>query len=148
MKYKFTSFFKLLIVAVGISITSIAGYAQTQALYFAFSARLNDAWCQIDSIKVHNMTQGFSTLIFYPDTVFNVDAILGVDDYNSPNLSIVAKPNPFYNKTSVDLNVVEDGDVNLNIYNITGNTVASYKNSLMLGKHQFDITLGQRGAYL
>ncbi len=110
----------------------------------------NNAYQKLDSVVITNVTQEWSEVIYYPDTVISLSNV-GITDYESRNGKVHLYqnvPNPFHGITNFNLSLAGKEKVNLAIYDISGRKVAEYNNTLPSGDHQFRASMGKSQTYL
>lgn len=104
---------------------------------------------QLDSILVVNHTKGWRGTMFFPDTV-----LVGLYPGNNIEINSIGEvlsqniPNPFYGKTEVELNIIENNRVSLRVCDMTGKLYAQYEDWLPAGIYRFSINLIKDQAYL
>jgi uncharacterized protein (TIGR02145 family) len=126
--------------------------AQTDTMYVNFTGHYadNDQWIQLNSVKVQNLTRGWTEILFYPDTELVLIKGTGIQDRLNSNGLVLSQnmPNPFSGLTFVNLNVAEPGDVTLVVTDITGRVVeAAHIPSLQPGNHKMRVALSSKGFY-
>lgn len=77
-------------------------------------------------------TSSYAFFQYSPKIVFTLSDGTSVDDPTipQPNLIISCYPNPFSDKSSITVKATEPGVYKLNIYNLKGQLIRSYRNSL------------------
>ncbi len=104
-----------------------------------FTANHNDYYSELDSIIVENITQEVSSVLYYPDTVLpliptNIDII----EANNNRLYVSQNyPNPFREKTNIDIYAPGRDLFNIAIYDMTGRKLLSHEITLEQGIHHF-----------
>lgn len=109
----------------------------------------NDQPVQMDSVVVTNVTKNWTETVYAPSLTL-VMTTTGVEHYvQSGHFGLSQNiPNPFDGVTRATLNVVERGDVLVNVTDISGRVVASrHISSAEEGTHQIRVTLGSTGLY-
>lgn len=145
---KFTiSVFSFLVL----SITAV--FSQRPVMELTFTAEYNNLHVPLDSIYIQNLTQPGDTTLYAPDTLLLLDYIIGIPDFPgnvgssfsvSPNY-----PNPSADgKTSIDVFIPEREIVTMRVFNILGNEVALYENTLDAGNHHFTFLAGKEKYYV
>ena len=141
----------LLITVIGATVA----YAQ-QNVTLTFTAQdANNHYVQLNRIAITNLTKGWQEIIYWPDTTLTMQNGTGIDDIDLPykgNSTIQLSqnnPNPFSSTTDVNLTLVEEGDVFLQISDMSGKIVEKiHKSSLPLGTHQFQVYIATAGTYI
>ena len=103
----------------------------------------------MDHIYIWNLSQGWSELWDWPDTVLTMN-VVGVGELVAGSGFSLSQntPNPFEGSTCAWLNVSEPGDVALEVMDVTGRIVAvSQAASLQPGAHRIDVSLRNAGMY-
>jgi uncharacterized protein (TIGR02145 family) len=139
----------LLILALGLIVSA---FSQKPTLELTFTAENNGQYVSLDSILVENLTQGEDTTLYAPDTILVLDYITSIRNNHTigeNNFSVSQNyPNPFKEKTTVDLYMKEKEHINITILDIIGRQVAQYENTLNPGNHSFDFYSGIKKYYL
>jgi hypothetical protein len=140
----FLTFFLLSIPAV---------FSQRPVIALTFTAEYNNLHVPLDSIYIQNLTQPGDTVLYAPDTVLLLDYIIGIPDFPgnvgssfsvSPNY-----PNPSVDgKTSIDIFIPAREIVTMRVFDIIGNEVAFYENTLDAGNHHFTFHAGKGKYYV
>ena len=126
-----------------------ATIAQTVTLTFTAQDAENH-YVQLNRVAIANLTKGWQEIISWPDTVLTMQDGTGVDDYTENGGLALSQnnPNPFDGATFVNLKVAEQGNVAIEITDITGRIVGANKySSLQPGIHEMRITLSSPGLY-
>ena len=127
----------------------LTGFAQTVTLTFT-GRDANNNYCQLDKVVIVNQTQGWQETIYWPDTTLAMEVGTGIEDFANEGAFAFSQnnPNPFAGTTEAMLNVVETGDVFLELTDVNGRIIET-KNfaSLHPGNHQFQINVAAAGIY-
>ena len=108
----------------------------------------NNAYQQLDSVMVSNVTRGWTEMLYYPDTILSMN-VVGITNYQDKKVRLHQNvPNPFHGVTDFNLTLAENGKVNLTIFDINGKQVAEYHNTLPSGEHLFRATMSSPQTYL
>ena len=110
----------------------------------------NNAFQQLDSVKITNATREWTEVLYYPDTVLIMNTV-GITDYTSENGKVKLYqniPNPFHGVTDFNLSLFDKEKVDLVIFDINGKKVAEYHNTLPSGEHRFRATMNTPQTYL
>ncbi|MBE0662997.1 MAG: hypothetical protein IH597_11085 [Bacteroidales bacterium] len=129
-----------------------------QSFELTFTADFNNSYVQLDSVKVHNLTQQTESIHIWPDTVYYIEVFSGdeflligySDDFNvglqeyeidSDRFTLFQNfPNPMVNSTIITLYIPGKGDVCLDIYDMLGRKLNSYNRTLDKGTHRFKLS--------
>ena len=115
---------KKIIVLLPLLLVFSTFYSQN-SIDLTFTAIDGDNYTQLDSIIVMNLTQGFDTVLYYPDTVLSI-IITGINQHfiNESGFKLFQNyPNPVFENTTIKLKVPETGYVNLRITDVLGRSV-------------------------
>lgn len=110
----------------------------------------NQAYQQLDSVVVTNLTREWTEVIYFPDTLLFMNTV-GITDYQSDNGKVKLYqniPNPFHGVTDFNLTLFNKEKVDLVIFDINGRKVAEYHNTLGSGEHMFRATMNTPQTYL
>ena len=128
----------LSIMAIGLIVTA---FGQKGTMELTFTAENNGQYVPFDSILIENLTQGVDTTLYAPDTVLVLDYItsIGNDNVIADNSFLILQnyPNPFKEKTEVNLYLPEKEPIIITVRDILGRELAQYKNTLNRGNHFF-----------
>jgi len=133
MKNKF-----LLTVTALLMIINSSG--QKPSLELTFTAIDSAAYIPLDSIKVMNLTQGYDTILYWPDTTLVLDYQVGISEINQNNRTFRVFqnfPNPVIEYTSISLHIPEKDKVNMIVTDVFGRIILKYNRILNKGKHSF-----------
>ena len=125
-------------------------FAQTVSVTFTGRGAQNH-YLPLNRVVVSNLTKGWQEALTWPDTVL-VMTSTGIGDVEMQNFASLRlsqnNPNPFDGTTFVNLNVAEQGDVELVLTDIIGRVVGANNFSpLQPGVHEIRITLSSPGLY-
>ena len=108
------------------------------------SSALNGRYCHFTMVDVTNRTKDWSLQLVYPDTVLTLANTLGVfegvQQYSCFYLNKVY-PNPFSSETSAELELFENGEILLQVFQPEESIVASKRVDLMAGTYRINIGL-------
>ena len=126
-------------------------FAQTVSVTFTGREAPNH-YLPLNRVVVSNLTKGWQETLTWPDTVLTMTNGTGIEDVETQNFASLRlsqnNPNPFDGTTYVNLNVAEQGDVAVEIADITGRIVGANNYSpLQPGTHEIRITLSSPGIY-
>jgi len=123
---------KLVIILV-----MVCGFTQAKAQDYKISFAGRGAASTVDSILVKNLTSGKSISLGGSDTL-HLMKTLGIEqDFIVANQTLRVYPNPVTSTGIIELYAPEAGQVTVELYNISGEKVASTQNSLPAGLHTF-----------
>jgi len=134
------------------SITS--SFGQKTFIELSFTAKYAQEHVPLDSILIMNLTQGYDTVLYAPDTVLLVEYIPFGTMINHPrqvsnNFSVSPNyPNPFVGQTSVDVCIEKANNIVIHIFDLSGREHASYEGALDVGKHTFTFHPGKENFYI
>lgn len=129
----------------------ISAFCQKTAIDLSFAATYNGQYVPLDSVYVENLTLVGNTTLYAPDFVLSLEYSLGFDDtkLSQNNFSVSQSyPNPFSEKTTVDLNLPEKEHIKITVRNMLGSVVAQIDKTLSQGKHSFTFYPGNDKNYL
>ncbi len=121
-----------------------------ESVSFSFFAHLNCSHVKIDSIHVQNLSQPGDTVLYYPDTVLNlvVNNIEAMSKSSERFFLFQNYPNPFYNKTTINVNITNRDIYNINVYDINGQNLLNRTKELEPGLHCFEFIGYSSGIYI
>jgi len=107
-------------------------------------------WLRPDSITVENLSLGWKETLIYPDTQYVLKVGTGIENVETRLIaSLQATPNPFAGTTTVNLQMPEPGDVQVEIADIQGRIVETcHGASLQPGTHNLRVSLRTPGVYM
>lgn len=122
-------------------------FCQISVIQLTFTASYNGQYVPVDSILIENLTQGGDTVLFYPDTVLVLDNFAtGMNEHvtSSADYFTLSQnyPNPFLDKTTFRIYLPQDDHMQISVFNLLGQTVARFENTLAGGIHAFDFYNG------
>ena len=126
--------------------------AQNQYLNIDFTAVNNLQYQQLDSINITNQTQNCDTVLYYPDTTLVLNVISSMQEFekhSESNFRVAQNfPNPFENKTTVQVSLFQNEYISIRISDIRGKLLKSFARNLEVGVHSFNFYPGNDIAYL
>ncbi len=132
---------------------SIVLFAQSKIVTFTCEDTCGH-YVQMDRIVINNLTRGWQEVMYWPDTVLRLYEGEGaaINHYmETGNKSLIAlsqnNPNPFKNKTSVSLRVMESGYVTIEVTDVVGRMVMSKDILSQPGNYKLQISLSTAGLY-
>ncbi len=139
----------LLILSFGLIANA---FSQRPTMELTFTANNNGQHVPLDSIFIENLTVYSDTTLYSPDTVLVLDYITSVS--SNPALIINGfslsqnYPNPFKNKTTVNLYLPEKEHIKIIVNDILGRELARYSEVLKQGTHSFVFICEHEKTYL
>lgn len=122
--------------------------AQTVTLTFT-GVGANGHNLQMDSVSIVNLTRGWQETLLYPDTVLTMTNNVGIEDMEAGAFMLSQNmPNPFEGKTSFSLQLTENDNVYIEVFDLTGKLITSFSKKLEAGVHNFNINLATPQTYL
>jgi len=123
---------------------------QNDDIVLSFTANHNCTFAELDSILIENRTQGGSTVLYYPDTVFSFLAtdIQDIAGWSDQLLVSQNYPNPFSKSTKIDVYVPKADQITIQVYDLAGRKLNSLSSFLTEGLHQFKFFAGNEKAYV
>ena len=116
-------------------------FAVSQTKVTFTGAMLDGSYCPFETVKVTNITKGWTETLVYPDTVLILLGT-GVEEVSPSCEGIMhVYPNPFEDFTEVEFDVLESGPVDIRVVGVDGVLKASWEGYLPSGVHQVRITL-------
>ena len=107
----------------------------------------NGQYVKLNNVYIDNLSQLWQEVLYYPDTVLYIGST-GVEELSDVPYLLQNAPNPFDGVTNINLQMREKSDVSMEIFDLEGKRVASYKGLLDQGVHQFRATLTTPQVYL
>jgi len=135
----------LLIIILFVSII-----AKAQDITLKFSAHHTCTHHALDSIWIENLTQDGKMVLYYPDTIASF-VLTDIEEFEPWNNNLYVSqnyPNPFSAKTYFDVYLAAPDVVSLNVYDLTGRSVARHEDMLEEGVHQFSFSAGMETTYI
>ena len=129
-----------------------AAFSQAQPVTLTFTGRdASNQYLPMIRVVVSNLTKDWQETLLWPDTVLGMSGT-GIGDFETFQETSLRlsqnNPNPFDGTTFVNLQVAEQGDVAIEIIDITGRIVgANHYSTLQPGIHEMHITLSSAGIY-
>lgn len=120
-----------------------------QILELKFTAVNNNTWIPGDSIKIINKTLDCDTILYYPDTILNLNYV-GVEEVHEDISSFCLRnifPNPVIYEALLELEINKLEETEILIFNSSGRIVYHWKSILERGIHHFNLIPGNEGIY-
>ena len=129
--------------------TLLAASTMAQSITLKFTSKNNAGdYVRMDSVKIENVTHNWAETLVYPDTILRLKISAGIESPNAETNSLKAFPNPFNGKTNLGLQLANNDDVALQIFNFAGQKVAEFSQNLEAGDYLFDLSLKSPQVYL
>ena len=127
---------------------AILGFSQQVTV--KFTGQLNNSRYQcLDSVKVTNITRGWTETVHYPDTIAILSQTTGLETISSDADALYQNvPNPFDCTTTAELAISRSSDITLMLIDVNGRTLTSYNATLDAGIHKFEISAEKPQTYL
>ncbi|MBR5984265.1 MAG: hypothetical protein IK025_11185 [Bacteroidales bacterium] len=138
---------KQLIITVVMAMCSTLAFSQEITLSFT-GKTIRGRHVDMDSIRINNLTQGWSVMLVAPDTAcsFNITSV-NMLSANANGLSQNV-PNPFYGTTEVNLALPKPDKVTMQALDMGRRVFANYNGNLPEGEHRFAVSLATPQGYL
>lgn len=141
---------KIICLAMAIMTTSTIAYGQS-TVELTFTGDNNGQYVLMDSIYIKNLTLGEAVTLYPGDTtlILNITGLGYPEPSGNEPFSVSQNnPNPFNGETSIEISVPGRGLVSVEVINLTGCRLATWKNELNMGIHRFDFFAGGDLFYL
>ena len=126
-------------------------YAQTVTLTFTGNDVSTTQYVQLDRVVINNLTQNWQETIYWPDTVLTMQVGTGINEVGTNTGAFLqlsqSNPNPFNGITYASLIVGKQGEVRVEITDVTGRLIGVNDFSFEPGAHQLRVTLSTAGMY-
>lgn len=99
-----------------------------------------NAYFQLDSVRVENLTREWAETIIYPDTEMILLVSVGVDD-NDFWRDVLIVPNPFVGNAVLCVGNMQEGPARLKVTDVQGRLCAEYSGVVQSGTNAFAISL-------
>ena len=140
---------KKFIIFTTVVLFYIVGLSQTVMLTFT-GRDAHNLFIPFDRVEISNVTQNWLETIFYPDTILVMGGTGIEENAFTKGFALVQNnPNPFETNTNVTLATSEAGEVTMEMLDINGRIVASWKfGAIQMGVHRFILTVATPGSYI
>ena len=130
-----------------LSIILSAVIANAQNITVSFTGiTQNGEYQRLDSVAIHNYSQGWDRTAIYPDTVMvAIHNGIGGSVVDAEMLSCA--PNPFDGETDFVVNLPQEGAVLIKVFDVSGRMFAEYNGYAIAGANMFGISLSQPNVY-
>ena len=114
-----------------------------------FTALCTDSsYVQLSSVKVENLTKQWVQTLEWSDTVLVLNRV-GIQENQSATFSLAQNtPNPFNGQTSVQLQLPQDEEVSVALYDLSGKQYMYKTANLSAGNYNIQISVGTPQMYL
>lgn len=102
----------------------------------------------VDSVQVLNIAQGISLTVYSSDVLHLVDAITNIETQFTGKEPLHMYPNPSREKAKIEFYNQKEGQVYVEIFDVTGKIVTRNTQELKQGSHQFEISGLNQGIYM
>ena len=138
---------KLLFIAIVLCLLSNIWAQNTKTI--TFTARYtDDTYVSLSSIRVENITKKWVQTLEWPDTVLVIRQT-GILEGNANAFSIAQNtPNPFNGQTSVNLQLPQDEEVSMALYDLSGKQYMYKTANLSAGDYNIQICVATPQMYL
>ena len=138
---------KRFLLTIAIAMCSTLAFSQSITLSFT-GQTIRGRYVDMDSIRINNLTQGWTATLVAPDTSCSFD--LTAIKINSAMAAELSQnvPNPFHGTTEVSLSLPKPDKVGLQVHDIGGRLFADYNGNLPEGEHRFAVSLATPQGYL
>ncbi len=125
----------------------VVSFAQDIVISFT-GVNANGGYQRLDSVVIHNYSQGWERTAVYPDTTM-IARITDIENHSIDNYMLSSNvPNPFDGKTEFELSVHEVGNVFVSVCDMAGRNYASFDGNLDAGIHRFEVVLSEPKVYV
>jgi uncharacterized protein (TIGR02145 family) len=141
---------RFVILALTLSCIVMSAIGQPTKLELTFTAVDNEAYVQLDSIKIMNLNWNIDTVLFWPDTVLAI-SFVSIPERTGEKSDFQVfpnHPNPLIDQTTIPLYVPKKDKVRIIVTDILGRMVIQTERVLDQGKHTFIFTPGTEDLYL
>ena len=138
---------KFLFIAIVLCLLSNIWAQNTKTI--TFTARYtDDTYVSLSSIRVENITKKWVQTLEWPDTVLVLNRV-GIQEGNANDFSIAQNtPNPFSGQTSVNLQLPQDEEVSMALYDLSGKQYMYKTANLSAGNYTIQLSVGTAQIYL
>ena len=114
-----------------------------------FTARYtDDSYVSLSSIRVENLTKKWVQTLEWPDTILVFNWV-GIQENQSAAFSLAQNtPNPFSGHTSVNLQLPQDEEVSMALYDLSGKQYLHKTASLSAGNYTIQLSVATPQMYL
>lgn len=125
----------------------IFSFAQTYTLTFSATDTENSRY-QLDSVRILDLSQGWTATLHYPDTIFNLTVgTSGIHSVYSNGSTIEVYPNPAKERTHVYILTGQESYAKVRLYRADGEVVIESNLLLAAGSNRIEVILGGSGIF-
>ena len=137
------------ILSTLIAMTVLGSLLAQNTKTITFTARYtDDSYVSLSSVRVENLTKKWVQTLEWPDTVLVIRQT-GIPEGNANAFSIAQNtPNPFNGQTSVQLQLPQDEEVSMALYDLSGKQYMHEQANLSAGNYTIQICVGTPQMYL
>ncbi|HOF45348.1 MAG TPA: FISUMP domain-containing protein [Bacteroidales bacterium] len=121
--------------------------AQSPVVLTFTAEKENFEWLRLDSVKIENLDAGWSEMLYYPDTVLVFNSASQINDFVKGE-RVQVYPNPFSEETTVQVISDMNRNVNLQLFDISGNRVAMWQGNIGAGVYKFKVSVQSSQIYV
>ena len=138
---------KLLFIAIVLCLLSNILAQNTKTI--TFTARYtDDSYVSLSSVRVENLSKKWVQTLEWPDTILVFNWV-GIQEHHATAFSLVQNtPNPFHGHTSVNLQLPQDEDVSMALYDLSGKQYLHKTASLSAGNYTIHLSVATPQMYL
>ncbi|MBO4874975.1 MAG: T9SS type A sorting domain-containing protein [Bacteroidales bacterium] len=136
---------KKLALILSILLLSMIVFAQDVVVSFT-GVNANGGYQRLDSVAIHNYSQGWDRTAIYPDTIM-VAILNGISGPVADAEMHSCAPNPFDGETDFVVNLPKAGAVSIKVFDVSGRMFAEYNGNAMEGANMFGVSLLQPDVY-
>ena len=126
----------------------MSAFCQRPTLELGFTARDNNTYVKLDSIKIKNLTDWDEITLVWPDTVLILNFPVGVserDEINGSFRLLQNYPNPVREQTFIEVHIPEKDAVSFYVTDILGRILFQKELTLDKGSHTFRFNPPNKG---
>ena len=140
---------KRFLLSLALVVATALCTAQNNTVNLGFvGTGLDGTYKCLSSVKVENLSRGWTETLVYPDTILTLTASVGIAEAAEDDFALEGYPNPFGGNTMVSLQMPRSEEVYLQIYDLSGRRIAEHRQSLPAGRHAFRVTLREPQLYM
>ena len=116
---------KRFLLSLALVVATALCMAQNNTVNLGFvGTGLDGTYKCLSSVKVENLSRGWTETLVYPDTILTLTASVGIEEAYEDSFALEGYPNPFGGNTMVSLQLPHSEDVFLQIYDLSGRRIA------------------------
>lgn len=124
---------------------AMLSFSQTASLSLTFSLSFDSVSVNPDSIKISNLSSGGDTTLYGSDTILVLDYTTGLEHFitNANKLFLSQNyPNPYTKNTEFKICIEKEGEIEINVYEVTGKELIAFSGHFNEGTHKFSFLSG------